>query len=286
MIWLFFALLAPALWAVTNIIDDRLVNKQHSTPLTLMIITGLFGGIPCMAILLFGHAQWPGWLTLALGLASGIIGLLVYLPYFYALKFSGPASDVLMWNLTPVLVTAFALIFLGDRLSIGQYMAVVLLIISSIVAGYTKGAHRGLSKAWHLMVLAATMSAVEILLQKMVFERTGFQTGLAICSFGLLLTALCFVVFSTHGRRAFQAHMSGSVWKLMTLNELLDVGAQVSRSFAISIGPLILVKTAEGTQSIFIILLELLLFKKTEKDPRQLFFAAILVIVGLVLIES
>ena len=128
-------MLAPLLWAVSNLIDERLVRGTSFLPWTIVTITGSFASTP--VVLLPREWSWPGWSTVALAVVTGALSVLVYFPYFVALGKESAARVVLMWNLSPVLVLGLATAFLREQTAPLASVAVVLLVTSSIVAGFS-----------------------------------------------------------------------------------------------------------------------------------------------------
>jgi len=286
MLWLFFALLAPALWAITNIIDDELIDSHTGTPAVLVTITGFFAIIPFFIALFSGSMEWPGYTVLFFSIMSGVIGLLVYFPYFFALKISDPAPAMLMWNLTPAFVVGASILFFGIHPSFVEYVAIGILIVSSLIVGYKKGSRFDVNKAFPWMFFASILSAVEIVCTKVVFNHTSFLTGLGWISLAIFLTALVLFMSSYSIRQRLRQHSKG-LWKEITIDELLDSGAQVARNYAISAGPIVLVKAAEGLQPLFVLFFSLFMVHKRSSVPvTRLIIAAVIAIVGLLFMRS
>src|SRR4051812_39161036 len=98
--WLVPAIVSPLLWGASNVIDDALVNHHLQSTSTLLLVTGCFAGTPAVYALLIGQLAWPGALTAILALLAGGLGLIVYAPYYEALKSETPTGVILMWNLS------------------------------------------------------------------------------------------------------------------------------------------------------------------------------------------
>lgn len=252
--WFPFAIVSPVLWAASNLIDEDLVRHDLRDPITLTAITGLFSSIPVVILAALGAFVWPGWNIFILAVATGIVGLFVYLPYLRALTLASSASVILMWNLAPVIVAGAAWAFLDERLLPLEYLAIGLLVSSSLLAAHQRGSdgHRW-SRAAPWMVLASFMYAGEAILGKSVYEQVPFAVGLAWIS----ATSLCVSVFlfavRARSRRALVGAFRGRIGLIVMANEGLDLAAVVARDRAVSLGPVSLVNAIGGLQPIFVI---------------------------------
>jgi len=83
MSWIFLALLAPLISAIVNIFDDNLLGKIYKGALVAAVISGLFGILPAIFILLLRPASInaPGYL-IGLSVLSGILVVFA----FYVLR--------------------------------------------------------------------------------------------------------------------------------------------------------------------------------------------------------
>src|SRR5450631_2136463 len=137
MFWLVPALIAPLLWGASNLVDEHLVNRAERDPFTLSIVAGVFGSLPAIFVFMTGRWVWCGWETAGVALAGGALGIVVYVPYFLALRIASPSVVVLMWNLSPVVIVGIAHFTVGERLGTFEYLAVGLLVASSALASVT-----------------------------------------------------------------------------------------------------------------------------------------------------
>jgi drug/metabolite transporter (DMT)-like permease len=278
LLWLLFALAAPALWAVSNLIDQRLLKEEFADPLGLLVLTGLFSLVPLFVVASLGGLAWPGTASAAMALVAGSLGLLVYFPYFLALRDAPTTEVVMLWNFAPVFIVVAAWCFLGERLGPTEYVAIALLVLStSIATGTSRLRWR---RTVPLMMMASVLLAMESVLAKAVFERVSFQNGLAWISLGAVLTALVLLLLARPHR---WPRDRGVLW-LVSANQLLDVGAAAALSFAISKGPVSVVKAVGGLQPVFVLLIGARLGGRAAYV--RAFVAALLAILGLALVRS
>jgi transporter family protein len=127
--WLFWAL-ASAIFAALTAIFAKVgvseVNSDFATFIRTIVILAAAGGIVATT----GAWQSPGtvptrtWVFLVLsGLATGAS----WLCYFRALKLGNAAQVAPIDKLSVVLVAVFAVAFLGERLTVTNWMGVVLI---------------------------------------------------------------------------------------------------------------------------------------------------------------
>lgn len=295
MLWLVFALLAPLIWAFSNLIDDDLVLHRLRNPNVLVGMTGLFAGIPAIVLFAIGAVSIPSLQLICFGIGIGVLSLFVYYPYFRALESTHPANVILLWNLSPVLVVLFAYIFLGERLSVMKYIAIGLILFSTIVIEMVRGdqkKHRMELKAFYWMFLASIGAALQIILEKKLYMETSTVTGIALISLGSFITGLFF--FLLRKNRLILKNAFAKNGKILLLNEGLEISAVVAASIAISLGPVSLVTAIGGSQAIMIMILSLIFsrvftkkqFKLAKSPPfDRVMIACLLVVVGLMMIS-
>lgn len=255
MLWLLFALLAPLLWAATNIIDDDLVLHRLKKPVIIVGITGLFAGIPALCILLSGHFSLPSWPIVLFGIATGIVSLIAYYPYYRALETANPESVILFWNLAPVLVTLFAFIFLDERLSMIKYIAIGLLILSAII---TEGSHvdfkpHGNARAMLWMLLGSVITATQYIFEKQLYTSIGPADGLVLIGTGGCISGLLILSSKRNRHTVISAFKKNGL--ILGINHLLDLGAVVCSSLAIAFGTVSIVSALQGVQALFVVIL-------------------------------
>jgi drug/metabolite transporter (DMT)-like permease len=284
--WLGFALLAPLLWSASNLIDERLVRTSTLRPWTLVTIAGAFASVP--AFLLFGRWYWPGWATVSLALGTGAVSVLLLFPYLTALAQESAARVVLMWNLSPVVVLWMAATVLGERVPALAAAAVFLLVASSLVAAYRGEPLQPWSSATGWMLLASVALAADSVMEKAVYQRLPFLTGLAWISAGSLLTTGSIVALASESRSHLRDAVSARLGGVVLLNEGLSLVAAWSLSFATSRGPVGIVAAVGGLQPVFVLLFQGATRRErlTRLDLMRLVGASALAVGGLRLLNS
>ncbi|OGY88010.1 MAG: hypothetical protein A2233_04890 [Candidatus Kerfeldbacteria bacterium RIFOXYA2_FULL_38_24] len=290
MIWLFFAILGPFVWAISNLIDDELADVEIKSPFALISTGGFFAVIPLVIFSFFGGLAWPGVTLVLLCAASSVVGISILYFYYKALTLTDPAHVLLMWNLAPVFTVILALIFLHVDLEIWHYLAVGILIFSSLIAAYKKGLRLSKNNALFWTLIASLFSGIEAIVNKSIFEQIDFPVAIVWMSLFSVLISLFFFISLRQVRKTYRHIIRSGIWKIMGLNELLDLGACLSIDYAVNLGPVVLVKAVEGIQPLFVIALGYLFVKREKKEMQfslwQLIISALLAIIGLALIKE
>jgi len=136
--WQAWALLSAAFAALTAIfakVGVESVNSDFATFIRTCVIVMVLGAI------LAGTGAWqqpstvPGrtWVFLVLsGLATGAS----WLCYFRALKLGDAARVAPIDKLSVVMVAVFAVIFLGEKLSVPNWLGICLIALGAVLVAY------------------------------------------------------------------------------------------------------------------------------------------------------
>ena len=136
--WLFWALLSAAFAALTAIfakIGIENVNSDFATFIRTVVILFAAG----MMVYVTGNWQSPSavspktWFFLVLsGLATGAS----WICYFRALKLGNAAQVAPIDKLSVVFVAVFAVLFLGEKLSLPNWLGVALIACGAVLVAY------------------------------------------------------------------------------------------------------------------------------------------------------
>ena len=136
--WQAWAVLSAAFAALTAIfakVGVESVNSDFATFVRTCVIVVALGGILWMTGNWQPPASVPGrtWVFLVLsGLATGAS----WLCYFRALKLGDAARVAPIDKLSVVLVAVFAVIFLGERLTLPNWLGVCLIAVGALLVAY------------------------------------------------------------------------------------------------------------------------------------------------------
>jgi transporter family protein len=291
MVWMFPALVAPALWAASNVVDSTLVSRSSASITPLLIATGLLGTLPGLLFAISGNLVALPIANIAFALLTGAVAFAVYFPYLRALQHSHATTVILTWNISPLFVAVLAYVIVGEHLTVTNYSGIALLVLSAIVATLGQIGHStGIKVSAIWMLVATLLSAIEATMTKAVFHIMPTPSGIAWIGFGGGLAALSlFLLPSVRGAiRAMSWHIAGPAF---LLGEFFNIMANLSSEFAISLGPVSLVKAVGGLQPLWIVLFMKKVVRKESPQqttvnrmlPIALIFAVALSIIGLFL---
>ena len=124
------ALGAAFLWAVASVLYGQI--GQYLSPLRVNLIKNLIALAIILGVLLPGRGQLFSGIDLFAGILlslSGGIGIgLGDTAYFGALKHIGARRAILLMILSPPITGIFALIFLGENISVGAWLGVMITV--------------------------------------------------------------------------------------------------------------------------------------------------------------
>jgi drug/metabolite transporter (DMT)-like permease len=285
MLWILPALAAPALWAVSNLIDESLVRKTIRDPMALVLATGIFASMPAVVAVLQGRLLWPGYETAAVAIMGGALGLVVYYPYLKALELASPSSVILMWNLAPVMIVGLAHGLAGEILSFPDYCAIALLVLSSAIASTSPHPGRWFNKGFPWMGVASALLALAAVSEKATYQHLAFSDGFAWLSVGAACTTAILAIVCKKSRQQLHASLRSRTSAILLINGALDFAAAFALNIATSAAPVSLVHAVGGLQPIFVLAFGGVK-KSTAREWLRTGIAAALAIVGIGLIRA
>jgi len=166
--FLILALVAPVLWAISNIIDKYLLSRKLKNPFSYDIITIWIGVIFIIAIPAFVKISFS-FNAYFYGILIGIIFCGIYLLYDKAMGREEGSRVVSLIYTMPLYVALLSRLFLGESLSIWNYLGIVLLAVSAVIVSY-RGMRKKhlLSMGMIMMLLYAIIAAATRVLSKSV----------------------------------------------------------------------------------------------------------------------
>lgn len=265
--WLLIACIAPALWAVSNLIDVYFVESIYTDEYDGAIISGLFQILPWAAVLLGiwdFHLSWDGAPTLFI---SGMFFLWSLFFYFKALfSKNDVALAQLLWNLTAPVTLLLAWIFYSETLTGYQYAGFVLVLVGAACLGFKTTFRRE-----ELLSLVKPMSAAILLLSaSMLLADKGYESNTGtffdnylVFALGNFVAALSLLgVKFREGKRRFQhlAALSLKYFFVFFAAELIALIGYVFSQRAIDLSPsAALVAAIESLIPVFIMLFSIVL---------------------------
>lgn len=260
--WLLIACIAPALWAVSNLIDVYFVESVYTDEYDGAIISGLFQIVPWVVVALgFWEFQLPSegvWLMFV----SGVLFLWSLFFYFRALfSKNDVALAQLLWNLTAPTTLFLAWAFYDETLTVNQYIGFTLVLVGAFCLGLKTTFRRG-----DLLALAKPMSAAIVFLAvSMLLADKGYEgnpgaffDNYLVFALGNFAAALSlFGMKFREGKRRFQhvASLSLKYFLVFFVAELIALFGYIFSQRAIDLAPsAALVAAVESLIPVFIII--------------------------------
>lgn len=250
--WLFFALLAPFLFGVVNLLDKFLT--QRFSPVSLNVFAGLSTGVVLLALPFVG-LDVPAGIAL-LSFLAGALWFLAGFPYFQAVRIEEVSRVVPLWQLAVPMTVVFSLVFLGERLSSTSYAALVLIFCGAFLISVKSIRDTlRLTPAFWLMVLAAALVTAASLITKWLYSSAGFwQIQLLLLAGNFIAAATAFAVFGKLRNGCLgEFKKAGSGLKSLMLSRMLiEVAGYVIFNVAILTGSVSLSMVLEGLTGFFV----------------------------------
>ncbi len=295
MTWVLPALLAPLIWAIVVLIDDNLVRHVYKGAHVGAVISGAFGLVPAIFILFYKDVNLgiPASL-IVLSLFAGFINVLYYFFYFQALEKEHPSVVIALFSLTPAAIPFIAYFVVQERLTATEIIGFSVVVISTLIYALTDIRKFKFSKALVPVLIAALILDTVSIINKYVYNKVDFAEAYFYFCIGMFLGGLYFfyvLKFLKSNNQLKKILNKNSLWLLTLLAfvELLNIGAEFLRNFAISQGPVSLVKALENIQPLYILVISFVLFpflpqyfpEAASKNLRLKFLLCGLMVLGI-----
>ncbi|PIZ99837.1 MAG: hypothetical protein COX77_00320 [Candidatus Komeilibacteria bacterium CG_4_10_14_0_2_um_filter_37_10] len=292
--WLSITIIGYFFNSISIIIDKSLLNKQIPHPVVYTFYISILG---LVAFLLapFG-LHLISVTNFIYSIISGFFFTWALLAMFSALLRS-EASRVtpLIGSFSPLFILALSYFIVGERLSLLQVMAFVLIFLGSVLISYRRHYQDKHVKSIWLAILSAFLFALSYVIAKYVFDEIGFISGFVWARIGSFIAAIILLIPQDNRRviKANFSHHGGGAAPLMIMGQVAGALSSILVNVAISLGSVTLVNALQGLNYAFLFFMVLILGKwhpewlREELNKEiiiQKVIAIFLIIVGLYLI--
>lgn len=289
MSWLYFSILASAVYAICNFIDKYILEKRIKDYRGLVVYTALVGFI-------FGIGYWAfsGFSVLPtqdalLIILTGILTIWGLAFYLRSLALEETSTVIILMQMVPVITLVLSFFFLHEKISSIQMFGFVLILFAVVGVSLKKeDLHMRLSLALLFILLADLCWAIANIIFKFVVSSANFSQLIAYESFGIALGGLLLYLFYPSVRNAFH-NQSKSLSKItigiILINESIFLLAKLLGYYAISLGSVTLVGIVSSTQVFFGIFygwILTLLYRNTYREDISFFGISKKIILALV----
>ena len=260
--WFIFALLAPMLWGILNVIDRYFLTKLIKNPVSYQILCLLSDTLVIIPIFVFTKISFAfPWFILSI-LLSVIISL-IFIYYNKALMIEETSRVVILFYLNPLFALILAYVFLGETLNLGKYIGILFLVLSAILISYkkSKGKFKFSAALGYVLIISISWAASNVF-TKYVFNFIDYFSflfatvvGYFIC--GLIL--LCIPKFRKDFFNDMHKANKKKVFSWRIFSVILYYIALISFYIAISKESISLVSAIPSLQPLFVLIYTIIL---------------------------
>jgi uncharacterized membrane protein len=259
-LWVYIGLGAQLLWVVGNLFDKYLIEKffrgeeddEDEGIGTLVLFSAFFAALVSVGV----YVGWGNQVSFApssvgWGITIGVLNAVWLIAYLYAIGRGELTKTVPIFQTIPVFGFFFAFLLLGETVTLTQFLAAGGLMLGSFVLSYN---FRNGHFSWLplcLMLIASAVVALQEVLFKFVALDDGFATSAFWQGIGLGLTGITlYLTVPTYRRQfnTFLAERNKQIWGISAVNEVFDNAATLVFSYAVILGPVLLVQSVNAYQ--------------------------------------
>lgn len=252
-----FAILSPAIFAVSSYIDKFLLEKHNISPTVITIYGGLFAFAAGGIVLLLTGFYPIDLKSLLIILSSGFLTSIYLLPYYKALQTNETSLVISLLYLYPVFVLLLGYLLLGESLSTRQYIGSFMMILAGYLLSIekTEGKLFRLKESVLFVFLSAFLFACAQVLYKFGVSEVPFWNTLPYEGFGIALGALSILLYkkNTEIFKKGSDRLKKKVFLFIGINEFVYILARYTGYFAISLIPVGLVSVLGSLESLFVL---------------------------------
>jgi uncharacterized membrane protein len=259
-LWVYLGLLAQMLWVMGNLFDKYLIetffrgedDEDDDGIGTLVLFSAFFAVLVSAGVyIVWGSKINFSTGSMFIGTSIGVLNAIWVIAYLYGIGRGELTKTVPILQTIPVFGFVFAFLLLGETVSLLQFLGAAGLILGSFVLSYNFQ-NRGFS--WVTLGLMLFTSAV-VALQEVVFKFVALEDGFATSAFwqgiGLGITGLfLYATVPTYRKQfnGFIAERNKKIWTISAINEVFDNAATLVFSYAVMLGPVLLVQSVNAYQ--------------------------------------
>ncbi len=295
MFFILVAFLAPAFGATCCIIESRLSNYTFKRQTTMIFYVSVMNCVFLPLTLVFGMPTIPSVPALMCYIVLASIDVLYLYPFYTALKVIDSSIVSALFSLGQITIPIMSFLFLGEVLSLPQYVGFVVIIMASIALSIKGNKIPKLSRAFYYMALASFLRAGYAIVEKYVLiEDQNWVNMVVYPTFISGIIPFLFLLRKTWRKdivKSFPPYLDKVKW--FVLNEFVWFAEAVAQIYGMSgLSPVVSVSIC-ATEPIFLLGFSYFLLKKyniplKEKISSQLLvkkmFCFVLIILGLILV--
>lgn len=286
--WILFALLAPAIISIVNIIDKFIVSKRIKNVNSYYIIVGIWYVIISTIIILYGGFQnllFNNYLFLL----TGMILSFCFIMYFKILQIEEVSRSISLTQTFPLLIALFAFLFLGERFNLVKYIGIFSTVIGALIISFDFNTGSLRKAVKYIIIYVFFLALLNILYKYSMSDFTFWQ----IYSLTIFIAGILITLFGIIHNGLKEALKNKNVIKFTILSELLTITGSLFYLKAVSIGTVTLASALTTIQPLYVLIYATILsifFPKiinefiSKKDLFVKLAGALFVTIGCVLL--
>ena len=282
--WLVFAIDSAFFAGITSILAKCGIQKTDSTVATAIrtIVVLIFSWLMVVITGTIGEISSIQGKTLLFLILSGLSTGASWLFYFHAIQIGNINKVVAIDKSSTVLTILFALIFLGEGISVGKLIAVLLIGIGTLLMISKKEEKENKQSQMGLVcaVLSAVFASLTSILGKIGIARIDSNLGTAIRTFVVLLMAWLMVFVTGKQREIGKIEKKELIF--ICASGLATGGSWLCYYRALQEGPASVVVPIDKLSILVTIIFARIVFK--EKLNKKAVLGLALIVVGTILI--
>ncbi len=283
MSWLYIVIIAYLLNAIAMTTDKFLISDSIPEPVGYTFNIGILNGIAMLFLLPFGFFLIP-YSQIAISLLAGISFAFALFFLYKSLK-GEEVSRVSPYigSLNPVFIFILAFFFLGERMTIKEIGAFILVIAGGILISWHfktaktkfikllnfifKVKEKSVFKIFALATLSALFFASSYTLTKYIYNSTEFINGFIWTRIGLVLGVLILILPKANRKKVFhpQKNPTKKAGGIFLFGQICGGLSFFLINYAFSIKSVTIVQALQGLQYVFLFLIIITLSKKFPK---------------------
>lgn len=268
--WLFFALLAAAMWAAVNVADSILIHKYEKRPIVIMWVASLLRiPILCCFIPFMVHTTlWPQLML------AGVILYGASLIYLYIMNHIDTSVTQSAWAIESIILSMLGFFLLRETWTSLQSVGALLILCGVFLLSYWHKHISVVRTIGLLLVLAIVAAPAEFLVKITLDEGVPILTAMFWYMLGRDSLSLLWPLLKNHRRVSIFSFVRGApktFYAVFMIDLLLSFGGFFSQAKSYAIGPISLVSIVGNTQPFIVILLAWMLTRmKSIHVPKEL----------------
>ena len=278
------ALLSAGSWAFGTITFERIGKKIPYVGLTFL--KGIFSILLMLFLILITDGFYPiGWWEFLFLSLSGVIGITIGDSLFFkSLQDLGAKTQVIFFLLGQVLTMILSLLFLGELLSIEQYVGATILLVGVVVTTWgTQSDHPNKARGIFFGIISMLCFSVSAIMVKMAIAHVPVITATFYRMLFGTIFAFGYGITSHNIHNWILPLKDKRLLSLFVFNVvIITYGGFLLSMAAIKFISVALASVLSSTEPIFVIALSFILCK--EKIHTREIIGALITLIGLSLI--